>query len=48
MDTATHLVDMRYARRELMALFQTAAREDVEHGGHDTQGGGAINVWSHH
>lgn len=44
----THTVDLRYERRELMALFATARREDVEHGGRYTHGGGAINVWSHH
>ena len=48
MVTAMHKVDLRYERREIVALFETARREDVESGGRYTHGGGAINVWSHH
>jgi hypothetical protein len=48
MDTTLHKVDLRYERREIVALFETARREDVESGGRYDHGGGAITVWTHH
>ena len=48
METTRHKVDLRYTQRELLALFDTAEREDVEKGGRYDKRGGAINVWSHH
>src|SRR6266704_2157775 len=48
METTRHKVDLRYTQRELLALFDTAEREDVEQGGRYDKRGGAITVWSHH
>ncbi len=48
MKTTRHQVNLRYARQELLALFDLAEREDVEKGGRYDKRGGAINVWSHH
>ena len=47
MQTTTHTVSLRYTRQELLTLFATAEREDVDKGGRYDQRGGAINVWSH-
>lgn len=48
MDTRMHTVDLRYEHEELLALFDTASKEDVDEGGRYDRRGGAINVWSHH
>ncbi len=47
MNTTRHKVNLRYTRQELLALFDTAEREDMEQGGRYDKRGGAINVWSH-
>ena len=47
MKTTTHTVSLRYTRQELLTLFATAEREDVDKGGRYDQRGGAINVWTH-
>jgi hypothetical protein len=47
METTRHPVCLAYTRQELLALFATASREDVEAGGRYDRRFGAINVWSH-
>ena len=47
METTRHNVSLSYTREELLALFATASREDVEAGGCYDRRSGAINVWSH-
>jgi hypothetical protein len=47
MDTTQHKVSLSYTHQELLMLFDTASREDVETGGRYDRRFGAINVWSH-
>jgi hypothetical protein len=47
MKTTMHHVDLRYEHEELLALFDTAERNDVEKGGRYNRRGAAIIVWSH-
>jgi hypothetical protein len=44
--TTRHLVDFRYTRAELHALFAVACWEDVEHGGYYDVGSVAVNLWT--
>jgi hypothetical protein len=48
METTRHIVNLRYERQELHALFDVANAKDVEQGGRCDARGGAIHVWSHH
>jgi hypothetical protein len=47
METTRHNVSLSYTHEELLALFDTASREDVEAGGRYDRRFGAVNVWSH-
>src|SRR3989442_8344736 len=47
-NTRMHKVDLRYERREFVALFDPAEKEDVDKGGRYDKRGGAIIIWSHH
>ena len=47
MDTTRHPVSLSYTHQELLALFDTASREDVDTGGRYDRRFGALNVWSH-
>jgi hypothetical protein len=40
-------MDLCYTYEELLALFETAERQDVDNGGRYDRRGAAINVWSH-
>jgi hypothetical protein len=42
-----HKVDLRYAKEELLIIFDQAYKEDVDQGGHYDCRGGAIHIWSH-
>lgn len=48
METTRHMVNLRYERQELHALFEVVNAEDVEQGGRGDARGGAIHVRSHH
>jgi len=47
MKTTMYQVDLRYTKEELLTIFDTATKEDVDHRGRYECRGGAIYVWSH-
>jgi hypothetical protein len=48
MEATRHMMNLRYERQELHALFDVAYAGDVEKGGRYDARGGVIHVWSHH
>ena len=44
--TIIHTVDLRYTRQELLRVFTTAVKEDVDKGGRYDARSNAINIWS--
>ena len=45
--TIIHTVDLRYTRWELLTVFTTAVKEDVDKGGRYDARSNAIHIWSH-
>ena len=45
--TIIHTVDLRYTHQELLTVFTTAVKEDVDKGGRYDARSNAINIWSH-